>query len=272
MRWRTRRPRAVAYLTEPRSFVDRLLGRTRFEQPNPRTEVEGLELIRDSTPHIEWLTASLTSWKWPMRLSALVPTVFERYARILHPVRERDGGVVTWARVAEWAGQTRQRDSWFEDIATRADGERWPGSGPGNPLQSAAYERLTTFLSAFTTTPDLANFLLWEGDGLLHELGEKEPERVTLREDAGRRYFLFQGPVRSLMNLRFLSTFLVPPNFWWPQDRSWFVGSEVDGRSTYVGGSAETIERLISLEGFEVVPAEPDDPWEGCHDGQTNWF
>jgi hypothetical protein len=45
------------------------------------------------------------------------------------------------------------------------------------------------------------------------------------------------------------------PSLWWPEDRSWFVHTEVDGMSTYLGGSRAVVDRLVGeqvLESFEV--------------------
>ena len=45
------------------------------------------------------------------------------------------------------------------------------------------------------------------------------------------------------------------PALWWPDDRSWFVHTEIDASSTYVGGSEALVSRLVDeqiLESFEV--------------------
>ena len=54
------------------------------------------------------------------------------------------------------------------------------------------------------------------------------------------------------------------PNLAWPDDRSWFVASEIDYDSTVVGGSRLLVERVLSsgLEAAEVT-AESDLSSEG---------
>ncbi len=42
------------------------------------------------------------------------------------------------------------------------------------------------------------------------------------------------------------------PNLIWPEDRAWFVASEVDLDSTLVGGSRELIDELLAAPGLEV--------------------
>jgi len=43
------------------------------------------------------------------------------------------------------------------------------------------------------------------------------------------------------------------PNPWWPDDRAWFVASEIDLVSMYVGGSAAAIAELLHDRLLEVV-------------------
>ncbi len=35
------------------------------------------------------------------------------------------------------------------------------------------------------------------------------------------------------------------PNLWWPEDRAWFVATEIDLAWTYVGGREALIEQLV---------------------------
>jgi hypothetical protein len=49
------------------------------------------------------------------------------------------------------------------------------------------------------------------------------------------------------------------PNLWWPDDRAWCVASEIDFRSTYVGGSRALIDRVFDDERFEALPARLTD-------------
>ena len=48
-------------------------------------------------------------------------------------------------------------------------------------------------------------------------------------------------------------------NLWWPQDRAWFVASEIDLAWTYVGGPAGLIGELLADMRIEALPAAPDD-------------
>ena len=70
----------------------------------------------------------------------------------------------------------------------------------------------------------------------------------------GRSYLLFRGSIDEAIRLHREFEFH-PPTLWWPDDRAWFVHTEIDASSTYVGGSAALIGRLVGeqiLESFEV--------------------
>jgi hypothetical protein len=50
---------------------------------------------------------------------------------------------------------------------------------------------------------------------------------------------------------------------WWPSDRAWFVATEVDGFSTYAGGSQAAIDDVLAsseLEAIQVTARTPLDP------------
>jgi hypothetical protein len=56
------------------------------------------------------------------------------------------------------------------------------------------------------------------------------------------------------------------PNLFWPDDRAWCVATDIDLDSTYVGGSRQLTEDLLSDPRFEAWPAEPGDPVHGGSD------
>jgi hypothetical protein len=51
----------------------------------------------------------------------------------------------------------------------------------------------------------------------------------------------------------------VGPEIWWPDDRAWCVGSDVDLAASYVGGSAHCIEALVASQALEALPVSSDD-------------
>src|SRR5262249_38681352 len=128
-----------------------------------------------------------------------------------------------------------------------------------------------------TKTPDDIVFALWEGFGYLHRsvsvLSSPPGTQVVVdpRVDPGgwpclalphRNYYLLRGPVRAAP---YVSAYFVEPglpwrdgpNLWWPEDRAWFVASEIDLFATYVGGSPELVRALVANAVLDASTVEP---------------
>ncbi len=48
-------------------------------------------------------------------------------------------------------------------------------------------------------------------------------------------------------------------NFWWPADRTWCVATEIDFKTTYIGGSRTAIDNLLQSTALEAYAVEPTD-------------
>ena len=77
----------------------------------------------------------------------------------------------------------------------------------------------------------------------------------------GRDYLLFRGPLDAVMS--FLEDRMFPfwgdsPNIWWPEDHAWCVATDIDLFDTYVGGSRECIEAVLSNPDLEALPTTID--------------
>jgi hypothetical protein len=202
---------------------------------------------------------------------------------------------VPWSRVAEWSDQGLHSTALFEDLAQRVDGGRWPGSSPDTgELARSVCAHLAGIFEEFTTTPGESWYCVWFGWGDLAEADEAAVEITKRITHSGRRYFLYRGPVAAVTDLRFphptgrglrsWTPITEPsptprgaptgegelyhsPSFWWPEDRAWFLSTEVHAESTYIGGSARLIERLLEDPNLEALPARPEDPFDGIHPG-----
>ena len=68
-------------------------------------------------------------------------------------------------------------------------------------------------------------------------------------------FLLYAGELQDIT--AFYTNFLSePPNIWWPADRAWFVATDIDLDSTYIGASQECIEALLSHPALEAVSTE----------------
>ena len=82
----------------------------------------------------------------------------------------------------------------------------------------------------------------------------------------GRDMLLFDGPIEAVRSIG--AVYLIDndlhrrsPQWWWPEDRAWFLATEIDYPWTYVGGAAELITQILSDSELEVVEVHPEDAW-----------
>jgi hypothetical protein len=255
---------------------------------------EGLEPVSDLTP-TRWLQAEPTEERsGPLRVRHLVPPSFEAYARILHQTQRADRDRLrtgTWAeRAAELEVRIGPETSWREmlDVASfEGEGDAWaPDIGR---LSEEEVSTVAALLENHTADPAACWFGLWTGFGFLTPggVGYLRALPVTLRERwamwmirreerkvgreaeralrglptfpllgaRDRAYLLFGGAVSDATRFMFHGWFQ-SPTLWWSDDRSWFVHTEIDAMSTYLGGSRQLVEELVGqqiLESFEVA-------------------
>jgi hypothetical protein len=204
------------------------------------------------------------------RVGSLVPPVFEAYARVFHPaVRYPDDELfgihsdepdedVTWAEVAAFNGRAAHPAMEWASITGSWDfrgNDDQPGLWNDAPAEGhlpvSVARRLAAVLARFTTTPGTCWFALWDGFGF----GPADAPRLAL---PSRAYLLRPGPADLAA-----SNFADEPaeqsaNLWWPDDRAWFVATDIDLMTTYVGGSAACIAELVATEGLEAFPVPID--------------
>ncbi len=233
-----------------------------------------------------------------LTVGSLLPTGYQAYARVLHPVTRATAGgpePVRWKEVAAWSGRPLQRDSGFGDIAVAPPGASavapWDGEAPRDgTLDAAGATTLATMLAGATTTPERCWFAFWDGLGFLHGppamivVGGRRAARWRdrlqlwrsarlLRHDYARTamaprfriggldYVLLHGPLTVVASLRFGPLrWFESPNLWWPEDRAWFVATDIDATSTYVACDAACFDRLAASPDLEVLAAEREAP------------
>jgi hypothetical protein len=148
-------------------------------------------------------------------------------------------------------------------------------------------KHLAELLGRYTTTAERCWFAptAMSGEmGLMFVFGEGTPleEQVRLREasearqaerqrrlDAaprfrlpGREFRLFAGPLEALEEV--YDELEESPNLWWPDDRTWCVGTDIDLMTTYVGASSACVDALVEDDGLEVLAVRADQSvtWE----------
>ncbi|MGC0334059.1 hypothetical protein RKD23_007049 [Streptomyces sp. SAI-170] len=187
---------------------------------------------------------------------------FAAYARVLHPA-ELDERPVRWDTVAAAYGrEVAPLTDWHEVIGVdrdyqNADEYGLPGvwdehvwEGPTPPVVAQA---LIPILARHTGTPEQCWFGLWAG------YGRWEWEGVPTFPTPGRDEVLLSGPLTDAVSPVSMDEFAELPDLWWPQDRAWCVGGDVDLVSSYVGGSPELIADLLASPDLEAHPVGPGD-------------
>lgn len=195
-----------------------------------------------------------------------VPPVFEAYARIFHPalreVAEDRWETVPWSEVAAHNGRTVHREM------------QWPGVTASSTLynvaeQPPAWDRepaegylplvlvpvLTSLLSRATRTADHCWFGVWEGWGDLLPSVRSAP----LFEIPARRMHLLQGPIEGLRWPTCHGSQSERVNLCWPDDRAWFLSTDIDFMWTYVGGPRELIDATLGTPELEAMEAYETD-------------
>ncbi len=205
-------------------------------------------------------------------VGSLIPARFQSYLRILHPVswETPDGRfTIRWTELFSDASLTVGPATRFDELPRLRD-DAAPVAGS---LDLEHVSRLAGILASHTATPDNCWFGLWDGygwmtgrpaivpiggdggDGASTEHVDRihTPELPTHRLHLPERSFaLHCGPITSATAFcRFGGR--QSPNLWWPEDRSWFIASEIDLHSTYVGGTARLIEELSHEVLFESL-------------------
>ncbi len=210
-------------------------------------------------------------------VAAVVPSGFESYARILHPVETPHDGeeLVRWRDLAAWSGQSLESDTPFHSIALPPHQPEQPPPSIHSPSLGRLYlpdaGTLASVIRRFTTTASDCWFGLWDGYDLV---GVPLAARVGARRGTGpipelarngqrvhlsdRDYLLYRGGVDSFRPFE-SDSLEQTANLWWPGDHAWCVASEVDLSSTYVGGSSEMIGVLLAEPALEALPSTADD-------------
>jgi len=195
-------------------------------------------------------------------LAALLPDTFEAYARVLHPAVRCAGDddiEVHWAEVAAHNGTTAHPLMQWHAI-TRGPVECQPPVWDDGPSQGhlpvAVAVRLSRVLARHTRTPD--DCLFGRCDGFGYDLLDPEtPPRLLMR--GGNDVVLVRGRVADAIRNLAPEPHEQSANLWWPADHAWCVVTDLDLRSTYVGGSAACVAELLVTPGLETVPASPGD-------------
>ena len=236
----------------------------------------------DDVSAADWLDDALHSYgDERVRLANFVPDTYEAFARILHPYWGARTG--RWAEIAASRGVTIGPDTTFDEACGLGSDEISQGHHPSDgSLPSAEMAALGRVLTPHTRTSEECVYCFWAGFGIWgsdngetyhgHLTDEQnEALNAPIRErwrrelDAmkaiprvalpAREHFLFTGPLSRTGRPFMFELREQSPTMWWPADRAWFVATEIDSYSTYVGGSQAAIDAVLASPDLEAIAA-----------------
>lgn len=211
--------------------------------------------VRDLAP-AAWIRERLHPFA--QDVGSVIPPGFDDYARVFHPAhRGGSDRPVTWHAIAEANGRTVHSEMQFGNIAgawrhsPRPD--LWTAEPRTGTLPLELARALVSVLHARTTTPDRCWFAVWEGWGGLMP-------GTPRFEHPHRRYHLAEGAVDdAALTVYGPEWAYQSASMWWPEDRAWFVSTEVDFPYSYVGGTQECIDAVLADPGIEALRARLSD-------------
>jgi hypothetical protein len=188
----------------------------------------------------------------PLRVRHLITIRCEAYARILHPlqVSGATSGQWGWQRLAGHPLRADDRP-FLRDFLHSLEGEIHAKGLTVEPMIGSPDRKTVLDLARILkhgADEEQAYFYFWNGRGF----------------SSGRSEFVYSGSV-TLASGFFANeaSLFEAPNLWWGLRHDWFVASDGDATSTYVGATATVIKEILrssELEAFEVdVEAEVDE-------------
>lgn len=188
------------------------------------------------------------------RVDFQVPAGFDKYCRILHRAYGQDRFSERWSHYAQAVGITLEPNSHWYEIVHRDSSLRSCGPEEGS---LDAMSR-TAFLDVVNRTlaPGSCIFAgYWEGMAPMHVPGISFPTAVL-----GLRDQVMFEVVLSALTGTFNAGPDAPfqfPAVLFPEDRSWYLSTDVDYNSTLVGGTEQFIDALLQHDTIEALAISP---------------
>jgi hypothetical protein len=218
--------------------------------------------------------------QWECRVQNLLPSKFERYAKILHhlearyenidnPLTKREAAIVQlpdcslvrkfvenrrtassssrfrWKEIADWMSvpfQAEINHQWFAE-RLNPNPQCWPRFiwGPADgSLDALERKQVISILTPFTPP---------------QECFFRFAEQPFIATDAP---LVFRGHLEQLEPFLLQGQYQFSPEYWWPEDESWCMCSDYDLKFTVAGGRSDLIESLLQNEALETLEVAVD--------------
>jgi Protein of unknown function (DUF2510) len=221
-------------------------------------------------------------------VASIAPLGYPAYVRILHPAGggKAPSGTMPWRDVAAWSERTYHPLMQFERLSVprsvAAGRPPFDTPPPEGQLAADPCRVLYAHLARWTSTPHTCWLGLWEGQENLampfrhaftvNESHHRPPPMAPVPDHVerwmqtagsirraprfahgGLRYLLARAPATSISTLG-RPPLAVAANLAWPDDRAWYVVTDVDFDSTLVATSEECAAALLVDHGLEALP------------------
>lgn len=203
----------------------------------------------------DWLVASLTA----VNVSDVLPRGYAAYIRVLHRAMRRVGSSeesIRWGTIAGSMGLKLSSEVRFAEVSGW-DSSQEPDPPPPYvppPRGSLDAFQCDALIQTVLGPERRGSFLVWDGYGW-------EPLQSMINtahkvEILGNSYAVLKGPVSAVTSMR-AGPWFQSPNWWWPDDRSWCIATPVDSYSTYVAGTLDFANQILSNPDMEAVLTGP---------------
>ena len=194
-------------------------------------------------------------------VGSLVPKEFQRYARIFHPAWRVDRGqriALRWADMAEYTEATPHAlMQWNSISAPTMRGAEVEPPYEGT-LPRAVSQPLRDILERHSAGADCW-LGVWAGLGGRSEKGAP----VTATIDTGHReWALYRAPLSMIDTPLYAGSGRSPrqtANLIWCEDPGWWIHTEIDLNTTYIGGDEQLIQAVLESAALEAWPVSADD-------------
>ncbi len=220
-----------------------------------------------------------TEADWPgVPVAAVIPDLFETYAKIFHPIESRydnidrplapeerkilalpechilrdyvqrmrtepEAPTLHWKKIAEALDVPFQRHLSYEWFRSVLEPGCWPRYVSG-PVEGLLEEREATTLISILNAPSPSSNCYFRFAEMAY-IGTNKP-------------LLYSGPLEELQRFLKETDRQFTPEYWWPQDRSWCVCSDYDLTFTIVGGSKRLVDRILTNADLESIQVTSD--------------
>ena len=186
-----------------------------------------------------------------------VPQGFDAYARMFFPfvgATVTESGEVheqhmTWKEMALKNGRIAHGLMEEETIVQGADSQ--DGRRPSYSVTTERFNALLPILGRHTSSSS-GWFLLWDGFGDLDTAAFNHGV-PKVKHDA-RDFYLLRGSLGSYKDIPH------DPNYWWPDDRSWSVCTDIDFNWGYIARTADCIEEVLAVPVLDALATKPANP------------